>query len=111
MTKAFTVVPDVSKAVVPPLDGTLSRTVYQDGRVKVVLFGFGAGQELSEHTASMPAILHFLEGEADVTLGSEPVSAKEGTWIHMAADLPHSIKARAPVRMLLVLMKPDPQDV
>jgi len=31
----------------------------------VVVFGFAQGEELSEHTASMPAVLHFLQGEAN----------------------------------------------
>jgi quercetin dioxygenase-like cupin family protein len=70
-----------------------------------VLFGFAAGQELSEHTASTPAIMHFLHGEADVTLGPEKVSAAPGTWIHMTPQLPHSIRALTPVRLLLLLLK------
>ena len=54
-----------------PKKGTLSRTLYSDDRVKAIWFGFAAGEELSEHTASMPAILHFLQGEARLTLGDE----------------------------------------
>ncbi|MEZ6083983.1 MAG: hypothetical protein R3E58_08585 [Phycisphaerae bacterium] len=46
----------------------LSRTIQNDENVKIVLFGFAAGEELSRHTASMPAIMHFLSGQADVTL-------------------------------------------
>ena len=39
-------------------DSIISRTFYADEHVKVILFGFAAGQELSEHTASKPAMLH-----------------------------------------------------
>ena len=88
-----------------PADGTLSRTIYQDERLKVVLFGFSAGQELSEHTASTPAIMHFLAGEATVALGDDTVSATAGTWIHMPPNLKHSIRADTPVSMLLLLLK------
>jgi quercetin dioxygenase-like cupin family protein len=87
-------------AIETPADGTLSRTLFQD-----VLFSFSAGQELSEHTASMPAIMHFLSGESDVTLGPERVTASAGTWIHMAAQLPHSIRTKTPVKMLQSLLK------
>jgi quercetin dioxygenase-like cupin family protein len=38
--------------------------LYNDDRLKAVAFGFAQGEELSEHTASMPAILHFLLREA-----------------------------------------------
>jgi hypothetical protein len=47
----YTFFADLAAKVQPPSDGTLSRTLYQDDRLKVVLFGFAAGQELSEHTA------------------------------------------------------------
>lgn len=96
---------NLQESVPPPPDGIISRTVFQDERLKTVLFGFGAGQELSEHTASKPAVMHFLSGEADVTLGSESLAATAGTWIHMAAGLPHSIVAKSPTVMLLMLLK------
>jgi len=93
------------ETVSPPEDGIMSRTVYQDDRLKAVLFGFGAGQELSEHTASKPAIMHFISGEAAVTLGGQPLAARAGTWVHMSAGLAHSIVAQTPTVMLLLLVK------
>tara|TARA_R110002072_G_scaffold302996_1_gene490917 strand:- start:35220 stop:35390 length:171 start_codon:yes stop_codon:yes gene_type:complete len=33
------------------------------------------------------------------------VAGKPGTWIHIAAQTPHSIKATTPVVMLLTLLK------
>ena len=50
-----------------PGDSILSRTYFEDDQMKAILFAFAPGQELSEHTASHPAILHFLRGEADLT--------------------------------------------
>jgi quercetin dioxygenase-like cupin family protein len=105
MSRPYTFLSDLALQVETPPDGTLSRTLYQDERLKVVLFGFSAGQELSEHTASTPAIMHFLTGESDVTLGSEKVAANAGTWIHMTPQLPHSIRTKTPVVMLLSLLK------
>jgi quercetin dioxygenase-like cupin family protein len=96
---------DVAKEISPPPDGTLSRTIHQDDHLKAVLFGFAPGQELSEHTASRPAVMHFLSGEADVTLGPDSIEASSGTWIHMPPELPHSIRAKTEVKMLLLLLK------
>jgi len=62
-----------------PPDSILSRTVYQDDSTKTILFGFQPGQELSEHTASVPAVLHFIEGKAKLTLGEESSITQEGT--------------------------------
>ena len=105
MTKPYELLTDLARQIEVPTDGTLSRTIHQDERIKVVLFAFSAGQELSEHTASTPAIMHFISGDADVTLGDKKASANTGTWIHMAPQLPHSIRTKTPVVMLLSLLK------
>ena len=70
-----------------------------------MIFGFAQGEELSEHTASMPAILQFIKGEATVTLGDDKHEAKAGTWVHMPTGQRHSIQAKTPVVMVLLLMK------
>jgi len=89
---------------VPP-DSIVSRTVFSSEQVKAILFGFAAGQELSEHTSSHPAILHFLKGKAHLTLGEDVHEAQEGTWVHMPANLSHSVVAQTPVTMLLLLLE------
>lgn len=91
-------VPDV------PADSILSRSVYNDERVKVSVFAFAPGQELSEHTASVPAIIHILEGEATLTLGIDKYAAAAGAWVRMPAQLPHGVLAKTPVRMLLIML-------
>lgn len=86
-----------------PEDSILSRTFFTEDGMKGILFRFAAGQELSEHTSSQAAVMHFLEGEAAVTLGGESFEARPGAWAHMAPRLPHSIVARTPVTMLLLM--------
>ncbi len=105
MNLRYTYIADLAKQADVPVDGILSRTLYTDEQVKVVLFGFGAGQELSEHTASMPAILHIVQGEAHLTLGDDSLEAQAGAWVHMPPHLRHGIYAKTPVVMLLVLLK------
>ena len=105
MNTTYTHILDLAKEAQPPADGILSRTLYSDDRLKAVAFGFAQGEELSEHTASMPAVLHFLHGEAKLTLGDDTLEARPGTWVHMPTGLRHSIQARTPVVMLLLLLK------
>ena len=93
-----------------PADGILSRPLFDDENVKVVLFAFSQGQELSEHTAAMPAVLHFLKGEARVTLGDDTIDARAGTWVHMPAHMRHSVAATRPLVMLLSLVKGGRRD-
>lgn len=105
MTTDYRFVADLIGETDIPEDGIISRTLYNDDNTKVVLFGFGVGQELSEHTASMPAILQILKGEGGLTLGKDAQEAKPGTWAYMPANLSHSIVARTPLVMLLIMLK------
>jgi quercetin dioxygenase-like cupin family protein len=105
MSTSYTRFSDLAKEAQPPDKGILSRTLHGDDRLKAVLFGFAQGEELSEHTASMPAVLHFLQGGANLTLDDDTVEAGPGTWVHMPKGMRHSIQARSPVVMLLLLLK------
>src|SRR5262245_56915535 len=105
MTLPYTLISDLANEVQPTDKGILSRTLYNDDRLKATAFGFAQGEELSEHTASMPAVLHFLQGEARLTLANDTLEARPATWVHMPAGLKHSIKAKTPVVMLLLLLK------
>jgi quercetin dioxygenase-like cupin family protein len=105
METKYTHFEDIAKAVESiPTESIVSRTVYRDDGLKAIVFGFAPGQELSEHTASVPAIIQILQGEADVKLGEDSFSAGTGFWAHMEAKLPHSIYAKTPVVMLLIMM-------
>ena len=88
---------------IPP-DSIVSRTFYEADRLKAILFGFAPGQELSEHTSARPAILHFLTGEANLTLGEAAQRVQTGSWAYMQPHLPHSIVAQTEVIMLLYLL-------
>jgi quercetin dioxygenase-like cupin family protein len=88
-----------------PEDSIVSRTFHEDDHVKVVLFGFAPGQELSEHTASQPAMLYFLDGNCRLTLGNDDQEAQPGTWVYMPAQLPHSVYATTKTRMMLILLR------
>lgn len=87
-----------------PTESIVSRTVYRDDHLKSIVFAFAPGQELSEHTASVPAIIQILEGECALKLGEDTYSVKAGAWARMPANLPHSIVASTPVKMLLIML-------
>lgn len=93
-----------SLAPAAPPDSIVSRTFFSSGGLRGVLFTFAPGQELSEHTAAVPAVLHFLAGEAEVTLGGQVEQAQAGSWAYLPARLAHSVRARTSVQMLLLLL-------
>ena len=75
--------------------------------MKAILFGFDAGQELSEHTSSQMAIIQILRGEATVTLGDDSHELKGGSWLLMPPRLKHSVHANTPLTMLLLMFGPE----
>jgi quercetin dioxygenase-like cupin family protein len=101
----YTYIADLAKEVDIPSDGILSRTLFSDDHVKVVIFGFDAGQELSEHAVSTAAIIHIIQGEARLMLEADTVEARAGAWVHMPSELRHSVQARTPVIMLLLMIR------
>jgi quercetin dioxygenase-like cupin family protein len=101
----YTLYPSLEAEAPIPENGILSRTLHNDDHVKVVLFGFAVGQELSAHTAPMAASLEFVSGEARLTLGEAVHEVKAGAFVHMTPQLTHGILARTPVVMLLTMYK------
>ena len=96
---------DLREPVETPADGIVSRTIHNDDTVRVVLFSFAADQQLSDHTASVAITLVIVEGEADIIVAGETYSGRTGSWMHVAANLPHSVVARTPLTLLLTLLK------
>lgn len=95
-----------------PSQGILSRTLHNDDFLKVVLFGFSEGHELSAHAAPMPATIQILEGSAEVTLGATTQLLDAGAFVYMEPKLTHGIVAKTPMVMVLLLWKsftPGPQ--
>ena len=109
MATTYTHFSDLVKEVQPPDKGTLSRTLFNNDRMKAVAFGFAQGEGLSGHAASLPAVLHFLQGEAKLTLGDDTVGARPGTWVRAIKGLRDGTQAETPGILLSLLMKqPQP---
>jgi len=89
---------------------------YQDGSVvsrqitraeagNVTLFAFDKDQELSEHTAPFDALVHVLDGDAEITISGKPFQLKTGDAIVMPANEPHAVKATTRFKMLLTMIR------
>jgi len=104
-TQDFTFVPSLAAHVETPAEGILSRPLYTDAHIRATLFAMSPGEEMTEHTTTMEALLHFIEGEADITLGGEAFRAGPGAWVRMAPGLPHSITALTSLKMLLIVLR------
>ncbi|MGZ9166030.1 MAG: cupin domain-containing protein [Anaerolineales bacterium] len=89
---------------------------YQDGSVvsrqitkadagNVTLFAFDKEQELSEHTAPFDALVHVLDGDAEIRISGKAFNLKTGDAIIMPADEPHALRAISRFKMLLTMIR------
>ena len=90
-------------------NGIVSRTVFRSDSHRVVLFGFSAGQELSEHTSPSHALVQILTGRSEWTLAGVRRTVKAGELLYMPPNLPHGVSAPEPFSMLLTLVREAPR--
>lgn len=105
MSSRAPMVHDLREPISTPADGIVSRTIYQDDDVSVVLFSFAAGQQLSDHSAAVAVTLEVIDGEAEIDVAGEQIAGRPGTWMHLAAAVPHSVQARTPLTLLLTMLR------
>ena len=83
----------------------VSKTIIDQDTGTLTLFAFDQGQGLSEHTVPFDALVHILDGEAEVIISGEYMHPKEGDIVLMPANKPHALKAVNKFKMLLVMIK------
>ncbi len=83
----------------------VSRTIIDKKTGTVTLFAFDEGQGLSEHTAPFDALVHVLDGEAEIVISGKAHRVKEGDMLIMPADEPHALKAVTKFKMVLVMIR------
>jgi len=83
----------------------VSKTLIKKQMGTVTLFAFGQGQGLSEHTAPFDAMVHVLDGTAEVSIEGTPISVSVGQMIIMPANKPHAVYAKERFKMMLVMVK------
>lgn len=98
--------------VVKPIDlldyqeaSVVSRMIVNKKVGTVTLFAFDEGQGLSEHTAPFDALVHILDGEAEVVISGKTSLLKAGEMIIMPANEPHALKAVKRFKMLLIMIR------
>jgi len=101
-----TTIADAADAVAIQPGAVVSKVVYRDDAIDVTVFGFDAGEGLSEHTAARPAIIQVLSGRLRATVEDQDIPMEPGTWVHMEAGAPHALVAEEPAIMLLTMLRP-----
>lgn len=87
-------------------DGSVvSRTVINRPAGTVTLFAFDKDASLSEHTAPFDALVHVLDGRAEIRISGTSYALAKGGMIVMPAGEPHALRAVEKFKMMLVMIK------
>ncbi len=105
MTETTSQVQKVVELIAYQDGAVVSREIVSKSTGSVTLFAFDAEQGLSEHTAPFDALVHILDGEAEVTISGTPHHLTAGEMIVMPANEPHALRALTPFKMLLVMIR------
>ena len=82
----------------------VSKVVHRGDGMNVTVFGFDAGEELTEHQAARAAVVQVLSGRLRFTVDGEELELPPGSWLHMTPGTPHSLVATERTVMLLTLV-------
>ena len=96
---------DLVESVTYGIGSVVSKTLLKTDSGTITLFSFDKGQGLSEHTAPFDAVVHLLEGEAEITIGGEPRKVGAGQMLIMPAHVPHALHATEQFKMLLIMIR------
>jgi quercetin dioxygenase-like cupin family protein len=102
----FLVVSGLAEALPVTASATTSRTMVDNERVRVVAFAFDAGEQLTEHTASMPVVVQLLTGSMRFDVAGESHQLTAGDCVYLPANEAHSLEALEPCLMSLVMIRP-----
>jgi quercetin dioxygenase-like cupin family protein len=83
----------------------VSRTLIDKKIGTLTLIAFDQGQGLSEHAAPYDAFVQVLDGSAAITIAGKVQQVDAGQMIIMPANVPHSLRAEKPFKMLLVMIR------
>lgn len=83
----------------------VSLTLVQNEALSMTLFAFAKGEGVSTHSAPGDAMVYIIDGQAEITIGGEKLTAAAGQTVVMPADIPHGLEATENFKMLLILVK------
>jgi|TARA_B100000315_G_scaffold95737_1_gene87902 quercetin dioxygenase-like cupin family protein len=86
-------------------DSIVSKIIIEKKTGTVSLFAFDKNQGLSEHIAPFDALVHLIDGEAEIVISDKTVNLKNGEMIIMPANQPHALKAVQRFKMILTMIK------
>ena len=86
-------------------NGIVSKKLLSGDGGNITLFAFDKGQSLDNHSTPRKAMILILEGQVDFNVGKEKKLLKKDDYILLQENEEHSLTARSPLKMLLIMIK------
>ena len=96
---------DIAAAVAYAPGSVVSKTVFEKGAGSITIFSFDKGEGLSEHTSPFDAVVHIIDGTAEITVGGAVHAVIAGQMIIMPSNVPHGLRASSAFKMLLIMIR------
>lgn len=86
--------------------GIVSQALLTAPGLRVTLFRFAAGQELSEHTSPARVLVQVMAGECEFSVAGQPRTIKPGELLHLPPSAPHAVKAVTELTLMVTQATP-----
>lgn len=86
--------------------GIVSQALLTAPGLRVTLFNFAAGQELSEHTSPARVLVQVMAGECEFSVEGRPHLLQPGELLHLPPKAPHAVKAVTDLTLLVIQATP-----
>ena len=90
--------------------GIVSRTLLQTPELRVVLFAFGEGQELTPHTSRRRALIQVLDGACEFLFDGRWQRLEAGALLHLPPNHLHAVRASAGRFSMLLTLAAGPEE-
>ncbi len=84
----------------------VSKTLAQNKFISITVFAFDKDEEIGSHDSTGDAMVTILEGSGTFMVDGKEYTLNQGETLVMPAQKPHSVFAKEPFKMLLVVVFP-----
>jgi quercetin dioxygenase-like cupin family protein len=96
---------DLNEIMQFPKEGIFSTVLAKGEGYNYTLMCLGAGTDIDEHTSTKDGVVMVLKGKGTFWLFEKDIEMKEGVFIFMPKNAPHSLKADEDLAILLCLTR------
>ena len=86
-------------------DKVQCKQIFETGNGGVSLLAFKSGEKLDTHLAPAEVMVCVVSGEIVFTMNGVANTLRQGEFLLMGADVPHSVEAKEDSKVLLIKIK------